>query len=456
MSARVLVVDDQPLNVKVLEAKLSNEYFEVIPAYDGASALAAMREERPDIVLLDIMMPGMDGFEVCRRMKADPDLAHIPVIMITALSEASDRVRGLEAGADDFLTKPINETAMFARLRSLLRLKLALDELRLRDHTSLQLGAAGTNDDDVADDAKARILLVEDMPRDAELVREVLSAEHEVVPVSDSETALRMASVEPFELVIVSAELRESDGLRLCSQLRSREFTRNLPLLVLIAENATTRLTKALDLGVSDYLYKPIDPNELIARTRNQIRHKHYQDRLRNTYQRSVSLALTDTLTGLYNRLYLTSHLGSLLERVAEENKPLAVAMIDVDHFKDVNDRYGHAVGDQVLREIAERLDSFTRATDMLARLGGEEFVVVMPETTFEAAQLVTARLRREVASLPFGKAPVEGGLTITVSIGVAGMLGSGDTPESLLKRADDALYAAKRGGRNRVIATGR
>ena len=453
MSARVLVVDDQPLNVKVLEAKLSSEYYEVISATDGASALAAMREEKPDIVLLDIMMPGMDGFEVCRQMKADPSLAHIPVIVITALSEARDRVRGLEAGADDFLTKPINENALFARLRSLLRIKLSLDELRLRDQTSQQLGL--TEDGDAAaNESKARILLIEDLPGDAKLVREVLSREHEVVHMTDTETALRTASIEPFDLIIISVELKDSDGLRLCSQLRSRDVTRNLPLLVLIAENATTKLAKALDLGVSDYLYKPIDSNELIARTRNQVRHKRYQDILRTTYHRSISLAVTDTLTGLYNRLYLTSHLGSLLERVVEEDKPLAIAMIDVDHFKDVNDRHGHAVGDEVLREIAHRLDQFSRATDLVARLGGEEFVIVMPETTVEAAQLVTARLRREVASAPFGTTPVEGGLAVTVSIGVAGMLGDDDTPESLLKRADDALYAAKRGGRNRVIAT--
>ncbi len=453
MSARVLVVDDQPLNVKVLEAKLSSEYYEVISATDGASALAAMREEKPDIVLLDIMMPGMDGFEVCRQMKADPSLVHIPVIVITALSEARDRVRGLEAGADDFLTKPINENALFARLRSLLRIKLSLDELRLRDQTSQQLGL--TEDGDAAaNESKARILLIEDLPGDAKLVREVLSREHEVVHVTDTETALRTASIEPFDLIIISVELKDSDGLRLCSQLRSRDVTRNLPLLVLIAENATTKLAKALDLGVSDYLYKPIDSNELIARTRNQVRHKRYQDILRTTYHRSISLAVTDTLTGLYNRLYLTSHLGSLLERVVEEDKPLAIAMIDVDHFKDVNDRHGHAVGDEVLREIAHRLDQFSRATDLVARLGGEEFVIVMPETTVEAAQLVTARLRREVASAPFGTTPVEGGLAVTVSIGVAGMLGDDDTPESLLKRADDALYAAKRGGRNRVIAT--
>ena len=453
MSARVLVVDDQPLNVKVLEAKLSSEYYEVISATDGASALAAMREEKPDIVLLDIMMPGMDGFEVCRQMKADPSLVHIPVIVITALSEARDRVRGLEAGADDFLTKPINENALFARLRSLLRIKLSLDELRLRDQTSQQLGLTEAGDA-AANESKARILLIEDLPGDAKLVREVLSREHEVVHLTDTETALRTASIEPFDLIIISVELKDSDGLRLCSQLRSRDVTRNLPLLVLIAENATTKLAKALDLGVSDYLYKPIDSNELIARTRNQVRHKRYQDILRTTYHRSISLAVTDTLTGLYNRLYLTSHLGSLLERVVEEDKPLSIAMIDVDHFKDVNDRHGHAVGDEVLREIAHRLDQFSRATDLVARLGGEEFVIVMPETTVEAAQLVTARLRREVASAPFGTTPVAGGLAVTVSIGVAGMLGDDDTPESLLKRADDALYAAKRGGRNRVIAT--
>ena len=143
MPARVLVVDDILPNVKVLEAKLTAEYFEVATAMNGRDALASMAADPPDIVLLDVMMPEMDGVEVCRIIKADPKLSHIPVVMVTALSEPGDRVRGLEAGADDFLTKPVNDVALFARVRSLVRLKMMMDEFRLREQTSSEFGLLG-------------------------------------------------------------------------------------------------------------------------------------------------------------------------------------------------------------------------------------------------------------------------------------------------------------------------
>src|SRR5438128_65999 len=153
MTARVLVVDDVELNVRLLTAKLTSEYFEVLSADNGPTALVMTEAELPDIILLDVMMPRMDGFEVCRRLKANPRTADIPVVMVTALSDVADRLRGLEAGADDFLTKPVNDTALFARVRSLVRLKRTMDELRLREEVCRQFG----NSEDqaaLADDGK--------------------------------------------------------------------------------------------------------------------------------------------------------------------------------------------------------------------------------------------------------------------------------------------------------------
>ena len=406
-----------------------------------------VRERRPDIVLLDIMMPGMDGFEVCRHMKADPALEHIPVILVTALGDPASRVRGLEAGADDFLTKPIDDVAMLARVRSLLRIKMVLDELHLRDYTNLQLGAINDGAFTADSGADAHILVVEDHANDAALIESVLSRENAVRCVNTAEAALNAPGDEPLDLIIVSLKLKGCDGLRLCSQLRSHDATRHVPIMMLVDPDHTERMVKGLDLGINDYLYKPIERNELIARARGQIRHKRYQDGLRHAYQRSVSLALTDSLTGLYNRRYLTCHLASLVGRLAVEGKPLALAMVDIDHFKEVNDTHGHAAGDDVLRDLAQLLKRFIRSSDLAARLGGEEFVVVMPDTGVGDAEAITRRLRRGVAESTGGKAP------ITVSIGVAELQGPNDTPERLLRRADDALYEAKRGGRNRVIA---
>lgn len=451
MSARILVVDDQPLNVKLLEAKLTAEYYDVVTAADGVEALEKAADVRPDIILLDVMMPGMNGYEVCERLKNDPELDHIPVVMVTALDASRDRIRGIEAGADDFLTKPINDVALFARVRSLLRMKLALDELRLRDNVSLQLGELGTSDKD-DDGAVGRILVVENNPFDRKLIESELAEEYSLTSVTSSEDALA-ALIEPYQLIIVSVDLGEDDGLRVCSQIRSRDATRNTPLLMLIEEGDDHHLAKGLDLGVNDYLYKPLDKHELIARTRNQIRHHRYQERLRGTYHRTVSMAITDSLTGLYNRHYLDSHLAAVLDRSRTDGRPLAVAIIDIDFFKVVNDTHGHAAGDQVLRELAVRLKKSIRASDLAARLGGEEFIVVMSDTDMDTAQAITARLCRDVEAEPFAASLIDGGLAVTASIGVAVIDHRDKTPDDLVHRADVALYEAKHNGRNQVIA---
>jgi two-component system cell cycle response regulator len=163
MTAQILVVDDVQANIKLLEAKLSSEYYDVISAKDGFEAISQAKEHKPDLILLDVMMPGMDGFETCKKLKEDAELSHIPVVMVTALSEKSDRLKGLESGADDFLTKPINDMALFARVRSLIRIKLLLDELRLRDKTSLQMGIQPSKENAfISDVSGAKILLVDD------------------------------------------------------------------------------------------------------------------------------------------------------------------------------------------------------------------------------------------------------------------------------------------------------
>ncbi len=268
MTARILVVDDQPLNVKLLEAKLTAEYYDVITACNGEDALAKATEVVPDIILLDVMMPGMDGYEVCEHIKVDPALMHIPVVMVTALGDPADRIRGIDAGADDFLSKPINDVSLFARVRSLLRLKLALDELRLRDSASLQFGDLEATDLTSNSGAGARILVVEDESHDRETIATVLSVENDVTCVTGAEEALT-AVAQAFDLIIASTYPKESDGLRLCSQIRSRDATRHVAILMLIDESDSEHLAKGLDLGVNDYLYKPIDNNELITRTRD-------------------------------------------------------------------------------------------------------------------------------------------------------------------------------------------
>ncbi|NUB16149.1 PleD family two-component system response regulator [Azospirillum brasilense] len=455
MSARVLVVDDVLPNVKLLAAKLTREYFNVITASNGPEALGMVRRESPDLVLPDVMMPGMDGFEVGGKIRSNPATMHIPVVMVTALSDGADRVRGLEAGADDFLTKPVNDIALFARVRSLVRLKMMMDEWRLRETTSGQLGVlepTGTLNSESFEGA--RVLVLEDSLLDLGRVAETLKRDHGHVMSADTcAAALERALGDDLDLVVISLTLMNEDGLRLCSQLRSHERTRQVPILLMVEEGDLNRVAKGLELGANDYISKPIDRNELLARARTQIRRKRYQERLRANYEQSLSMALTDSLTGVFNRRYINAHLPRLLERAIDNHKPVAILLFDIDHFKVVNDSYGHIVGDEVLKEVSSRASRNLRTFDLVARLGGEEFVVILPDTDADAALTVAERLRTRIADTLFKVSADVGEIPVTVSIGVAVGGRLGDTAEGLIRRADEALYEAKRAGRNCTVA---
>jgi two-component system, cell cycle response regulator len=452
MTARVLVVDDIPANVKLLEARLSAEYFAVLTAHSPAEGLAILQREHVDVVLLDVMMPGMDGFEVCRRIKSSPKTMHVPVIMVSALDQPADKVRGLEAGADDFLTKPVDDIALITRVRNLSRLKSLNDELLLRVATASDLGmlpAAGTEGEAAL--APGRVLLVEDIRQVARRVSGALGDLHQVDVEPDLQAALLKLAAKPYDLLIVSLAMQSGDGLRLCSQVRSLERTRNLPIIIMVHPGDEARLLRGLDMGVNDYLTRPVDRNELVARVRTQIRRKRHADHLRNRLDESIEFAITDALTGLNNRRHMEQHLAALAGRAKMAGWPLSVLIVDIDRFKAINDTFGHAAGDNVLREFAARLRRNTRGIDLACRVGGEEFVIIMPETTLADALQVGERLCHGIAVEPF-QANADARVHVTASVGIATLERSDDSAEAVLRRADAALYAAKREGRNRVV----
>ncbi len=461
MTARVLVVDDILPNVKLLEAKLKAEYYDVVTALNGPEALKKIIDESPDVVLLDVMMPGMDGFEVCRQIKANPKIAHIPVVMVTALTDTEDRVRGLENGADDFLSKPVNDVALMARVRSLVRLKMTVDEWRARENTASQLGVTDDGSSVMQQPAdRASILVLEDMDFESNRIRDTLAKDESTVTLVHSGVqAITEINQKDFDLIIVSLNLAKEDGLRFCAHLRSNEKSRTTPIIMLGEETDMPRVAHGLEIGAHDYLMRPIDRNELLARCRSQIRHKRFQDKLRTNYEMSLSLALTDALTGVYNRRYLEAHLQKTLASARESRKPVGFVYMDIDFFKKVNDTYGHPVGDEILQGFAKRIKDGLRSFDLVARLGGEEFVAVLPDTTEEVAMVIAERLRKSVADTPFTCAVPEGQLAITSSFGALVVEGTDVENMSvadLIKNADDQLYEAKHGGRNCVYFKGK
>src|SRR3984957_8969540 len=393
MTARILVIDDIEANVRLLEAKLTAEYYDVLTASDGPTALALAAAEHPDIVLLDVMMPGMDGFEVCRRLKDDPLTRHIPVVLVTALDGRSDRIAGLEAGADEFLNKPIDDVMLFSRVRSLTRLKTVIDELREREASGRRMGVIAGAASRLAGSG-GRIIICDDNDRQAQRIASELAIEHRPVIESDPDKA-HLSARGPIDLLIISANAKGFDGLRLAAQIRSDEATRHVPILAVIDPDDRARMVKALEIGVNDVLPRPIDPQELSARARTQIKRKRYTDFLRKNLDHSLELAVTDQLTGLHNRRYMTGQLQALVTRATRGGDAVAALLIDIDHFKKINDNFGHDIGDEVLREFAVRLASNRRAVDLPCRFGGEGCVGIKPCTRLEESERSAARICR-------------------------------------------------------------
>lgn len=456
MSGRILVVDDIPTNRALLKAKLTTAYYDVITADGGAEGLAMARSEQPDMILLDVMMPDIDGYTVCERLKEDPLTAHIPVIMITASGSTEQRVRGLEAGADDFLSRPFVDLALFARVRNLMRVKMMIDELRLRDATSRELGLHNIlrNPVEAGQEETGRLLIAaSDI---LECSRWTLALKDQIAldvieAVSEPDALAAAAALTPDVFVIHQRLIDGSDGLRLVSALRARSESRQSAIIFIAEADSPQIAAAALDLGASDYAIAPLDPSELVARIRSQLRRKRYSDALRSNVIDGLRMAVTDPLTGLYNRRYADQHMAGLLDRSREDGTTISLLMLDLDKFKEVNDTYGHEVGDAILQEFGRRLQNNVRGIDLVARLGGEEFMVVMPETDVDDAAYVAERVRRAIETRPFVVGADGQQVEVTVSIGVAVSTGEERAAEVLMRQADMALYSSKNNGRNKV-----
>lgn len=445
MSARILVVDDLAPNLHLLEVKLQAEYYDVVTARSGYEALDIAGKEKLDLILMDAMMPGMNGFEACEKLKQNPKTWHIPVIMVTALEETKDRIAGLEAGADDFITKPIDDFNLMARVKSLLRLKMVTDQLL--SHT----GHTKANSRPLLEKIHGRsgkILLVEDHDFRAEKISKPLLKKHKVVVEKDPDKAVKLAS-SGMDLIIVSLVSENFDGLRVCASLRFKEDSRDIPILIVGDPEDEARLIRAYDIGINDTLMRPIEKQEMHARVNTLLRRKFYADSLRENFNENLEMVVSDPLTGLGNRRYFDRTIEPFFEALEDKDEIFSIMVFDIDHFKRVNDILGHDMGDQILKEVATRLVTNMRAVDVVSRYGGEEFMIAMPKTEEDDALVAADRIRALIAGTPIY---VDGqALRITTSAGVA-QVQKGEQLRDVFKRADDALYKAKQAGRNKVF----
>ncbi|MDR5652021.1 diguanylate cyclase domain-containing protein [Ruixingdingia sedimenti] len=451
MSGRILIVDDVATHRIVLKVKLAGACYEILQAGTGAEALRLARAGQADLILLESALPDLDGHAVLRTLRADPATRDLPVVMLSAADDGAARLAALRAGADDFLTRPLEDAVLMARIRSLMRRRAAARDLRAREAECRDLGFA---EPPAELDLPGTIALIAPRPDAALRWRAALAGRAgpaRILPMTREE-ALALESGPVPDLFLIAADLPgRGQGLQLMSELRSRSSTRGAAVcIVLPPAGGPEAAAMALDLGADDLLAEDFDPAEAGLRARALIRRKRAEDRQRAAVSRGLRLALIDPLTGLYNRRHALPELARITARAQAAGRHCAVMVIDIDRFKAVNDRHGHAAGDAVLAEVARRLAVRTRPGDLLARMGGEEFLFALPETTAEKAHRVAERLCRAIAAEPVALPDGAGALAVTVSIGLA-LSGGEEPPAALLVRADRALLAAKAEGRNQV-----
>ena len=455
MTGRILIVDSVPTNRIVLRVKLAAAFYDVVQASSGTAALASLGQNRPDLVIAAAALPDMTGRDFCAELKMHPMGHRVPVILIHNGADPEERLASLAAGADDILPRPVDDLVLLARLRSLLRARDAEAELELRDDTQRALGLG---EEAGRYETPALIALVPphgDVESAETLVAALRTRLSDRVIALAPDTALKARPV-PDVFVLIEPECGDGEALALLPQLRANTESRHASLMYVARPHQRRAAAAALDMGANDLLAEGPDPEELALRLRKQVARKQMVDRLRATMRDGLRAAVTDPLTGLYNRRYTLPYIARVAERAKRTERPYALLLADLDHFKQVNDLYGHAAGDIVLQSIALRIRDNLRAADLVARYGGEEFLAVMPDTTAEAAYQTASRLCRTIAATPV-MLPDGRGVRVTLSVGVTiGVPGDTTPPTTLIEGADRALYAAKDAGRTTVVMADR
>ena len=460
MSGKILIVDELATNRIVLKVKLSAAFYDVFQARSGAEALRMVARHKPDLILASTELSDFDSSAFVRAMRSCDANDSVPVILILSNDKPEARIEALKAGASEVLSKPVEETLLLARLRSLLRQRHMNHDLKMHAGTANALGFAEAQQGFVR---PGRVAIVAHQKAEATRLRASLSvnSRHEFMAVSSEHAGGTLKDHDRPDMYVLQVDPAASDdGLRLMAELRAAPATRNCPVLVVLPEEIRRLAATVLDMGASDVTCGNTDPRELALRIGTQLENKQTADKLRAQLHIGLQAAVIDPLTGLYNRRYALPFVESLIRGQRSSDSSFAVMVADLDHFKQVNDRYGHAAGDAVLARIADVLRNNARDEDLIARLGGEEFLIVTPETSPAQAKQTASRLCRIIQRTPIKVPGLDAPIHVTVSIGVAmgerGTNGVRPTVDGLLDHADRALYGSKADGRNTVTLSNR
>jgi two-component system cell cycle response regulator len=435
----ILIVDDTPSNLTLLSRILSSSGYTIQLADNGATAIDMASEIIPDLILLDISMPVMDGYETCEKLKADDRTSNIPVIFISALDETEDKVKGFKVGGADYIPKPIEIKEVLARVNAHLANQRLRNQLRLANTELEKKVEELTISKEQLQERESKLrALVNAMPNlsfiydDEGRYLEILTNEPELLLAKVDELKGRLLKdVMPVE----EAELMMSVIHRAIETGQTQIVEYKIPVLSgneRWFEGRIASMGKFSD-GHSRVVFIAIDVTERVQ-----------------LYQETQRLATQDPLTGCFNRRHFMVLARQELQRVARYERPVSLVMLDIDHFKNFNDQYGHPAGDQLLCALVNLCQKILRNVDILARYGGEEFVILLPETDSDAVFLTGERLRKEIEKMEVVTS--QGKQSVTVSIGAASYDKSGEhslNVDVLIKQADQALYDAKNAGRN-------
>lgn len=455
MSGRILIIDSVATNRIVLKVKLASAQYAVETCASCTDAEKLMTPVMPDLILMNMSDPKEDRHACCRELRKLPGAERLVVVGICVPDNSRARFAALDAGADDVLPHQVSDALMQARVRSLLRRRNVGLEWQMRDETSRVLGFEEERIDYVI---PATVSVITDRQEIGAMFAEMLQDGLNFrVALQNSAGVLGPQASSKTDLFVIdgtSADRPRASLFQLISDIHARDETRQATKIVVLPKGRHNQAAMLLDLGADDVVFSGISAEELTLRARALVTHKLKQDRLRDRVRNGLLAAVTDPLTGLYNRRYAQTHLQRISDQAYASGREYAVMVVDIDHFKQINDTYGHRVGDDVLCQLADRLRRNCRAIDLLARIGGEEFLVAMPNTTTERAHHAAERMRELVNSKPFKLSDKVDALNITISVGVAvdELENVGDaTLDNVFDRADAALYRSKAAGRNMV-----
>lgn len=481
--ARVLLADDSPTILKVVGSVLEQAGYEVITASNGVEAAEKAYTTCPDLILLDVMMPRMNGYQVCRLLKNEPLLRQVPVVILTSRDQPRDRFWGYQTGADEYVTKGFDQERLLEVVRALLKqTERPVDEVACT--MSGEPVDILSRSNDLLDRKLFEATVINELGKLAtvlqsyeQTVDEVLSLVHRLVDYNVA--AIAVAHEDRAEMTLkvwspVMREYLEAFKRRLIDELRQylppRRFAAGLETQLVYADGlGAPAETEGLPSQIEDFLFVPImakgevagglalttPPGRQFTKDDQQTLHliaTHAYLVIENAwlYEEVKKLSITDGLTKAFNRRYLEDRLEQEFRRSQRHKTFLTAVMMDIDHFKRINDTYGHQTGDDVLRKLIELCRQVTRSTDIIGRYGGEEFIVLLPETDLLGGKCVAERLRKLVESQTI--TTDKGALQITISLGICTVPAEHvETPQQFVKQADEALYRAKQTGRNRT-----